>query len=629
MNGKLTRRLVRPHCFDGCRTFLKSAKHFGVRQLAAALFRTPIRQSGLLGPLALLTLFLATGVPATAAPAAIVSGDLLPWHCVTITFDGPPTAENAPLNPFKDYRLNVMFSHAERRIFVPGYYAADGNAAQTGAASGNKWRVHFAPPAPGDWTYRAEFHAGPNIAASTQPREGNPTAFDGAHGTFKVAPNPKDAPDALARGPLRASGERYPRFENGDPFIKGGAASPENLLACADFDQTRPTHRFAPHVRDWRPGDPTWREGQGKGIIGALNYLAGRGMNSVRFLTMNVRGDGNDVWPWTTPDERYRFDCAKLDQWEIVFSQMDRLGLAPHLVMQEAGNDHLLDGGFLGLQRKLYYRELVARFGHHPGVTWNLGDEIGNTPEQIRGFAQFLRDLDVERHPIVVHARQSRLDEVLGPLLGDARLAGVSLAIAAPNKVYAETRKWLGKAAAARRPWVVGIDEIGGAKTGALPDPKDPARTALRQQGLWGNLMAGGGGVEWRFGSADNRACEDWRSRERLWDQTGHALEFFRREPALTRAAPHDELLTRPTPGAHCLATPGRLYAVYLPGGGTAELDLGGVTADFAVQWFNPHQGGEPADGSVKTVHGPGKSRLGIMPADPGNDWVVLVKRLN
>ena len=42
---------------------------------------------------------------------------------------------------------------------------------------------------------------------------------------------------------------------------------------------------------------------------------------------MNVRGDGRDVWPYTGPDERCRFDVSKLDQWEVVFDHMDRHGM--------------------------------------------------------------------------------------------------------------------------------------------------------------------------------------------------------------------------------------------------------------------------------------------------------------
>jgi len=43
--------------------------------------------------------------------------------------------------------------------------------------------------------------------------------------------------------------------------------------------------------------DPTWQTGKGKGIIGALNYLADKGANAVSFLTMNIVGDDQNVFP--------------------------------------------------------------------------------------------------------------------------------------------------------------------------------------------------------------------------------------------------------------------------------------------------------------------------------------------
>ena len=108
-------------------------------------------------------------------------------------------------------------------------------------------------------------------------------------------------------GALRWFGARYLRFAgSGEWFLKAGANSPENLLAYEGFDATTPSHRFAPHARDARPGDPTWRGGRGASLAGALNYLAGKGMNSVYFLTMNVGGDGDDVWPWTRRDAHDR-----------------------------------------------------------------------------------------------------------------------------------------------------------------------------------------------------------------------------------------------------------------------------------------------------------------------------------
>ncbi len=88
---------------------------------------------------------------------------------------------------------------------------------------------------------------------------------------------------------------------------------PVKLIPTSGF------HHYQPHVVDWKEGDPQWQNGKGKGMIGALNYLSSKGMNSFYFLTLNILGDGEDVWPYTDRNERYRFDCSKLDQWEIVF----------------------------------------------------------------------------------------------------------------------------------------------------------------------------------------------------------------------------------------------------------------------------------------------------------------------
>ncbi|UCF17554.1 MAG: DUF5060 domain-containing protein, partial [Phycisphaerales bacterium] len=285
-----------------------------------------------------------------AEKGAVLTGTLKKWHAVTLTFDGPQTGELADPNPFLDYRLTVTFTRGKKRYVVPGYYAADGNAAQTSATAGNKWRVHFVPDEEGRWSFRGSFRCGRDIAMSTDPAAGKSTAFDGVTGKFMVGPTDKTGRDHRAKGLLKYVGEHYLQFaETGEYFLKGGADSPENFLAYADFDDTYDAsadsgsykdvgtfiHKYEAHLGDWKAGDPTWKNGKGKAIIGALNYLASEGMNSVYFLTYNLDGgDGRDTWMWTTSKVRDRFDCSKLDQWEIVFEHMDHLGIMLHVVTQ-------------------------------------------------------------------------------------------------------------------------------------------------------------------------------------------------------------------------------------------------------------------------------------------------------
>jgi hypothetical protein len=576
-----------------------------------------------------------------AANKCEVSGELKKWHKVTLTFTGPETGEDDQSNPFRDYRLTVTFVKGQKRYIVPGYYAADGDAAETSTKAGDKWRLHFVPDETGRWMYSASFRTGPDIALSSDPKAGSATAFDGVKGTLEIAPSDKTGRDHRARGMLKYVGKPYLQFaKTGEYFIKGGADSPENFLAYADFDGTYDAgelkregeaagdifiHHYAPHVKDWRPGDPTWKNGKGKGIIGALNHLASKGMNSVYFLTYNIDGgDGKDVWPWTNPKEKYRFDCSKLDQWEIVFTHMDKLGLMLHVVTQETENDQGLDGGELGPQRKLYYRELIARFGHHLALTWNLGEENTNTTAQRKAFCKYIKQLDPYDHPIVCHTFPGKYDEVYQPLLGYEYFDGPSLQT---NDTHNQTVKWLDSSAAAGRQWFVSLDEIGPADTGAKPDADDYWHDEVRHKHLWGNLMAGGAGVEWYFGYKfpnNDLNCEDWRSRDHLWDLTRYALEFFHKHLPFTEMTHRDELTS--AMDDYCFARPGQIYAIYLPFGGTTGLDLGNSSATFTIQWYNPRTGDELQTGTKTEITGPGPADIGQPPTDPEKDWVALIK---
>ena len=120
-----------------------------------------------------------------AVSSVILSGELRQWHKSTLTFDGPSTRETSGTNPFLDYRLNVTFTQGDKSYVVPGYYAADGNAGNTGASSGNKWRVHFSPPSTGDWNWQASFRTGSGIAVSNAA--GTSTHFDGESSRLPIA----------------------------------------------------------------------------------------------------------------------------------------------------------------------------------------------------------------------------------------------------------------------------------------------------------------------------------------------------------------------------------------------------------------------------------------------------------
>ncbi len=598
-----------------------------------------------------------------------VTGELKEWHKVTLTVDGPYAHErdNAP-NPFTDYRFDVVFTHESgSTATVPGYFAADGNAGETSAESGNKWRVHFAADNVGKWTYAVIFRRGPGAALAPKALAADLAPFHGQSGTFTILPNDKLAPDFRSGGRLSYVGKHYLQFAGSkDYFLKAGADAPETLLAYADFDNTEarkknvPLKTWAPHVKDWRDGDPAWKGGKGKGLIGALNYLSGKGANAFSFLTYNAGGDGDNIWPFVARGEKLHYDCSKLDQWGVLFDHATSHGLYLHFKMQEnemdddrrgheAANGRVaesLDGGKLGPERRLYCRELIARFGHNLALNWNIGEENTQSTEEIRDMAAYLMATDPYDHPVVIHTFPGSQDKVYTPLLGGkSTLSGASLQNSW-SQAHQRTLKWVTESAKAGKPWIVANDEQNPASDGVPADPgyegKDGTATEggkkytlhdIRKRCLWGTLMAGGAGVEYYFGyklPQNDLVCEDWRSRDKTWDYCRIAIDFFHDEKIpFWEMANADALVGNPSNdnSKYAFAKAGEIYLVFLPEGGTTELDLSAASGDFMVQWFNPRAGGALKEGSVNVVRGGGSVLLGNPPGEPDEDWLVVLRR--
>ncbi|MDX2432409.1 MAG: DUF5060 domain-containing protein [Bacteroides sp.] len=584
-----------------------------------------------------------------------VKGELQQWHKVTLEIPGPETSEWADDNPFLNYKLEVLFSHEGVTYKIPGYYAADGNAGESSAREGNIWKVHFRPDAVGQWEYKVLFRKGKNIAIVDGEDPGEALEMDGAEGSLEILESDKSAPDFRSKGRIVNGGKGYFTFqESGEVWIKNGADSPENFLAFVDFDQTsrfslktvvkegeadpkESLHRYEPHVADWNDGDPTWQDGKGKGIIGALNYLQSAGVNSVYMLTMNILGDGKDVWPYTDYNERYRFDCSKLDHWEVVFDHMEQLGMMMHFVLQETENEVLLDAGFTDVQRRIYLRELVARFAHHAALSWNIGEEngpahwtpIGQTDQQKKDMMTYLKGINPYPSNVVLHTHSNdeHQDEYLEPMLGFEYLDGPSMQVADPKRVHQRVLKWVEESEEAGKRWIVNLDEIGPAFKGAMPDSHDPDHDTIRQHCLWGTLLAGGGGVEWYFGYRfphNDLVCEDFRSRENWWKQSTIATSFVKLFP-LEEMRPMDHLVK--AKDAYCLAKPGEIYIVYLPAGTKQSWLKIEDEGSFTIKWLNPRDGGTLQDGSLTKVEGKGFMKLGAAPSDPEKDWVVVVQK--
>lgn len=491
----------------------------------------------------------------SAGAAAVVTGELKKWHTVTVTFDGPAASESDTAT-FLNNRLNVTFTNGSKSYIVPGFFTADGNAAVSGATSGSKWRVHFCPDTTGTWTYTASFRTGTNVAIDPSATAGTADAtIDGLTGTLTIGATDKTGADLRGKGMLRYVKKHYLQFaETGQWYIKDGCNSPDNFFAFADFDNTPAVHSYTPHVADWTAEDSLWG-GKGKGIIGAINYLSSVGLNSQCVRVLNRPGETGDVFPyvdsgsapWSDPAVLKKFDCSKLDQWEIVFEQMTKKGLHINISMSQPGNASSFEfaEGLLSsadpfaATRKLFYREMVARFGHHCALTWTIIEatysfNLLNTDQtkslsgqQMVNFGAYLHSIDPYQHPVACGTELMDWNPTYMPYLNGDTLGSINCisivndmhsAYEYPNYYWRQRTK---------TPYICFQDQV----SGGVPYSADSA-TADSLAAYWGievfwpHLLQGGSGVEMSLEN-QGRKVENFRDFRLLWKQVAIAARFI------------------------------------------------------------------------------------------------------
>lgn len=616
----------------------------------------------------LLLVFFAACLTATPVTAQTVSQAGAPFELVTLELEGPELDEREGRNPFADVRLDWTLVHGDKSWTIPGYFAGCGDAADTGCTGGNIWRAHFIPPLEGEYSWSIDFRAGPDMAITPAP--GERLSGNGAQGRFSVVGRSDDP--IRARGLLQYRGDHYYRYAGDDSiFFKFGPDAPENMLAYDGFDAT-PNYKgfrksWDAHAADLNAdgGAYLWGGGQtGAGLLGMFDYLAQAGANSVSMLLWNAGGDDRNVFPhllavladefeqmepraqWERGLVQDRFDISKLDQWQRALSYADKRGLHLHFKLQETENDAFMDSGSLGRTRKLYIREMVARFGHFLALTWNLGEENVQHPGDVRHMASYLAALDPYNHPLVLHSYPDQKQRYRAFLGSDSALNGLSLQGREDDisDLRFDVINWITAAKLAGKPLVMAYDEPGRADGGAgvdpdYPDEKLPSKREIQldpelfiRDGLWNALTAGANGVEAYYGyktGCSDLDCQDHRTRARLWREGRVAIDFFNdivgERAARMIAADH---LTKPRDD-FVLAEPGE-FLVIVPGEEETVLVTGGIEGKFTVRWLDRVNGGALQVGSVSEfVSRKRNTPIGSPPEGGSGKWVAIVERVD
>lgn len=622
-----------------------------------------------------------TAMSAATAPApcnVTISGSLVAWFPVTLDFVGP-TADEADINPnpFLDYRLFLtLVSPSSNVYYASGFFDGDGQ----GGGNGNVWRVRYAPEEAGTWNYTVSFKSGQDVAVSTNPADGvGWFPLHNCTGSFSVTTLDPNADGFYRYGLLEYVGAHYLKFRDGPYFIKTGANSPENFMGYRGFDDAfdhggfnfglpNGLHEYPTHVADFGPpsggglgdaNDPLWVNNlipsyDSKGIIGALNYLASRHVNSIYFLPMNLFGDGRETYPFVDPpvpgstpdplDQEYKlhYDISKLGQWNLAFDHATRRGIQLQFVLAETetNNEQLLDGGGLGVQRKLFYREMIARFGHSLALKWNLCEESDYGEFNHEAFADYIQILDPYKHPVGFHThalqqccpQYTQYDQVLG----DPSFCITSIQCpydGVDNTVeYWRTRSatFVPAPPDVPKPWVIDIDECFINASDALADGN---ATDRRKRALY-DVLFSGGNIEWYFAGPDpvtgDLNTEDFRTRQDMWDYQWYARKFMEGQLPFWQMNPDDNRVTNESStfgGAEVFLKPNFAYAVYFPAAtATGDINLNDAHGLFRKRWYNPRTG--MFEGNATFLNGGSVVPCGSPPSSPNEDWVLLYKKM-
>lgn len=265
-------------------------------------------------------------------------------------------------NPFVDVQVDVLFRHADRQWLVPAFWSG-----------GDQWTVRFAPPEPGDYTYRLQCSDPANAPLNSVSRTLTVTDYTGTNAL-------------LQHGFLRvAADQRHFVHADGTPFFWLGDTWWKNLCGRMTWDG------FQELTAD--------RQAKGFSVV---QIVCGPYPDE---NMMEARWENEGGKPYTTRD----FSVVNPKYWEFADRRLKHLveaGIVPAIVggwgrPQGGGESTLAQVGLAGFKR--HWRNLIARYGAYPTV-WIVGGEARDAYGPWAELAKYVKETDPYRHPLTYHA---------------------------------------------------------------------------------------------------------------------------------------------------------------------------------------------------------------------------------
>jgi hypothetical protein len=514
-------------------------------------------------------------------------------------------------DPFNELEVDVLVAGPGGEMKVPAFWGGEG-----------QWRVRFAPPAPGRYSWRS---------VCTDPAD---TGLHGREGVIEAVAYTGDNP-LLVHGRLGISADgRHLAFADGTPFLWTGDTWWMGLTG-----RLRWPRDFQLLARD--------RLHKGFNVV---QIIAGLYPDMPAF---DPRGNNQAGYAWEA--DYARVNPGWFDQADPKIAWLARQGLMPCVVGCWA---YFLP--WMGIERmKRHWRYLVARWGAMP-VTWCLAGEVGmpyydaaigpNASQQeadrlrklqAEGWPKighYVRSIDAYHHPITIHPSRNSRDEIADATAIDFEMLQTGHGgYSALSNVFAEVTKQV-----PRQPAMPVINsEIN--YEGLMEANAHSIRIAC-----WASLLGGcagftyGGNGIWQVNELHRPyGNSPWGGSwgDQPWTESMHypgathvciARRLLERYP-WPEFRPHPEWLSQPaskdSPCGHYIAgIPRRVRVAYLPNGvlpwsgGPKIVNLeSGV--DYRCRYVNPTNGREHP---LPPTAGATEYALPVTPIT--HDWVLVME---
>jgi hypothetical protein len=354
------------------------------------------------------------------AKGVVAAGDENPIITEGGIFEWTVESHKAYADPFNDVDVDVLFRLKGQNWRVPTFWRGE-----------NRWTVRFAPPVPGDYSYRLESTDETNPDLNGHANQVTIAAYSGSNPLFK-------------RGTIRVSANRrYFEQADGTPFYWLG-----------DTWWTGLSDRLP-----WEGFQQLAQDRRSKGFT-VVQICAGLIPSNEEQAPVDPGFCNEGGCVWDTAFKRINpkyFDYADRRIRYLLVQ-----GLTPAIV---GGWRQVL--AQMGVEKmKKHWRYVIARYGAYP-VFWILGGEVYDPPASSRSpvlvfgttvldlnapgwteVARYIRNADPYHHPLSVHEVDPPFDSALrDEALTDFDLfqAGhrgepsIATEIALLNKHYART----------------------------------------------------------------------------------------------------------------------------------------------------------------------------------------------